>query len=71
MTLIEAAQHIYKPAIYSAMCDVLSPPEILRAMAYQCFLHNQEDGIEDTIRAACIIFEETGIMSQPIKPPKI
>ena len=62
MNLNEAIEKCFEPRVYVAMKHGMSPPEILKAAALQCFLHNQEEGVEDKIRAALIVLDATGLM---------
>lgn len=62
MNLNEAIEKCFEPEVYSAMKNRISPPEMLKAAALQCFLHNQEEGVEDKIRTALIILDATGMM---------
>ncbi len=62
MKLNEAIEKCFEPEVYAAMKNRISPPEILRSAALQCFLHDQEEGVEDKIRAALIVLDATGFM---------
>lgn len=62
MNLNDAMSKCFPPEIYRAMKDHLSPPEMLNAAALECFLHKQEDGVEDVVRAALIFLRQIGTM---------
>ena len=66
MTLSQAVEKALKPQIFAAVKGHLSPPEILKTAALQCFLHEQEEGVEDKIRAHMIILDATGLMTEKI-----
>jgi hypothetical protein len=66
LTLQQAAEKALKPEIYAAVRNYSSPPEILKMAAIQCFLHEQEEGVEEVIRAAMIVLDTTGLMMQSI-----
>ena len=66
MTLQQAIEITLKPEIYLAVKNHLSPPEILKMAAIQCFLHQQEEEVEDAIRGAMIALNATGLMVQKI-----
>ena len=67
MTLAAAIKQALTPKVYNAVLGHSSPPEILKMAALRCFLHNQEEGVEDTIRAAMIILDATGLMSESVQ----
>ena len=62
MTLNEAIEKALGTEIYHAVKGHLSPPEILKIAALECFLHKQEDEVEDVIRAGMIFLDATGLM---------
>ena len=67
ITLVEAVTRALKPEVYDALKrGHASPPEILKLAALQCFLHQQDEGVEDRIRASMIILDATGLMDQKI-----
>jgi len=66
MTLAQAVEKALKPEIYAAVKNHISASEILKMAAMQCFLHNQEEGVEDKIRAAMILLDATGVIMEKV-----
>lgn len=63
MKINEAIEKCFEYEIYQAMkIRGMSPPSMLEAAALQCFLHKQEEDVENTIRAGLIFLNATGLM---------
>lgn len=63
----EAVKACLTPETYAVLVGRLSPPELLKAAAYQCFLHQQAPGVEDLVRAACVFLDQTGVVPTMVK----
>lgn len=63
MTLREAIKECLGNQVYEALVKSRQGnPTILKLAAFECFIHEQRQEIEDCIRAGSIFLHETGLM---------
>ena len=62
MRLIEAIREAMTPEVFNRMRRIISPPEMLKEAALQCFLQQIEGEVADKIREALMYLETTGVM---------